>query len=167
MAKHEGGDGRIRLAGRSGRGAVSRRLFAVSQRPSRSPLSRDDVRARVERPSRPTARSAQDGRQAPGRSLAGRSLSSAAAPEFWTRRRRDANGAHRTRRRRAELLLLGARRRTALARRGRRAPRLAKRRFRDSWGPNTRCERGIESLWPKDRLRLQLTALRRLPEHVE
>ncbi len=35
-------DRRIRLARRSRRGRVSRRLFAVSQRPSRSPLPGDD-----------------------------------------------------------------------------------------------------------------------------
>ena len=44
---------------------------------------------------------------------AGRALSPAAAPGLGTRRRHHADGAHRTRRRRAELLLLGARRRTA------------------------------------------------------
>ena len=68
LAEQQRGDGRIRLARRSRRGGVSRRLFAVSQRPSRSPLSRDDVRAGVERPARSAARSAQDGRQTPGRS---------------------------------------------------------------------------------------------------
>ena len=72
----ERGDRRIRLARRSRRGRVSRRLFAVPQRPSRSPLSRDDVRAGAERPARAAARSAQDGRQAPGRSAPGRALSS-------------------------------------------------------------------------------------------
>ena len=49
-------------------GAVSRRLLAVSQRPSRSPLSRDGLRAGAERPDRAAARPAQDGRQAAGRS---------------------------------------------------------------------------------------------------
>jgi Prolyl oligopeptidase family len=62
-----------------------------------------------ERPGRAAARCAQDGRQAPDRGDAGRSLFSAAAPGLGTRRRHDADRAHRTRRRRAQLLLLGAR----------------------------------------------------------
>ena len=114
----ERGDRRIRLARRSRRGRVSRRILAVPQRPSRSPLSRDDVRVGVERPDRAAARPAQDGRQAPGRSHAGRALSPAAAPGLGTRRRHHADGARRTGRRRAQLLLLGARRRTASAGRG-------------------------------------------------
>jgi hypothetical protein len=118
LALPERRDGRIRLARRSRRGPVPRRIFPVSQRPSRSPLSDDGVRAGVERSGRAAARFAQDGCQASGRGNTGRALFPAAAPGFGTRWRHNADGAHRTRRRRAQLLLLGARRRTALARRG-------------------------------------------------
>ena len=140
FGQQSAGDRRIRLARRSRRGRVSRRLFAVSQRPSRSPLSRDDVRAGVERPARAAARSAQDGRQAPGRSHAGRALSPAAAPGLGTRRRHHADGAHRTRRRRAELLLLGARRRTAVKQSQGAAGRVSKGLKAVRLGPIARCQ---------------------------